>query len=93
MGIKYHIFNKGGHSASPPSTSKSARNKREVFGGTRSEQDKHLVEEGWGSSFMNEQHRDYCKFLESRIKDNYICNGKVFLNHKNIHNLMKQYGK
>lgn len=88
MPISYEFFNTDG------GMSKShIEGGYHKFGNTRSEQDKHLQEEGWGSSFASEEQRDYCKFLEKQIKDNYICGGKVHLRAKHIHCLMKQYGK
>ena len=63
------------------------------FGKTRTEQDDNLRKEGWGTGFASEEQRDKCKFLEKNIKDNYICNGTIHLNAKNIKRLMRQYGE
>jgi len=68
------------------------KDKNPSFGKTRSEQDDNLRKEGWGTGFVSEEQRDHCKFLEKQIKDNYVCNGRVHLNQKNIVKLMRQYG-
>ena len=91
MGIKYHIFKSGGE-IPPARISRRAKNPEDDRL-TRSEMDKRLVDEGWGTSFRDEQQRDYCKFLEKGIREGYNCGGRVNLRAGQIHRLMKQFGK
>ena len=68
-------------------------NRESKVGDTRTEEDDNIQSEGYRSYFHDEQEREYCKFLEKGIANNYIGGDKIRLSVHDVRTMMReQYG-
>lgn len=76
--MSFHIIIRGG-----------GKRDRHFYGRTRTEIDKALVGEGWGSSFASESDRDKCAYLEKKFKQEHTTGGRVFFNQNVVDKLVR----